>query len=254
MYRLRLAYLRMIRSLAIVVLPEPRFCITFRMDSFAKPGTSNAVTAFAEAAAHFLEFIQEFSGETAAAHSAPDLPLLAQRLSGELERWLRAWSPLAVHSEHARDRQCTLDLVTRFVQLQDQLARQWGEVARISGHQLIERLGKSSNEVCNLESAMNLYDLWIDCVEKAYADTVHKDEFCRVQAELANTATALLLQQRKHAEDLARAFGIPTRNEVNALRLRLKDLESELYALRSRSKHGPHPKRQRGTRSGRRPI
>ena len=224
------------------------------MDSFAKPGTSGAVTAFAEAAAHFLELIQAFSGETAVADSAPDLPLLARRLSGELERWLRAWYPLGVHSEHARDRQYTLDLVTRFVQLQDQLAMQWSEVARISGHQLIERLGKASNEVFNLESAMNLYDLWIDCVEKAYADTVHKDEFCRVQGELANTATALLLQQRKHAEDLARTFGIPTRNEVNALRLRLKDLESELYALRSRSKQEPHPKRQRGTRSGRRPI
>src|SRR5438874_123261 len=82
-------------------LLEPRFCIAFRMDSFAKPGTSSAVTAFAEAAAHFLELIQAFSGETAVADSAPDLPLLAQRLSGELEQWLRAWYPIGVHNEHA---------------------------------------------------------------------------------------------------------------------------------------------------------
>src|SRR5438552_14331560 len=161
-------------------LLEPRFCIAFRMDSFAKPDTSTAVTAFAEAAACFLELIRAFSGETAAADSAPDLPLLARRLSGELERWLRAWYPLAVHSEHARDWQCTLDLVTRLVQLKDQLDMQWSEVARISGRQLNERLGRSSNEVFNLESAMDRYDLWIDCVEKAYADAVHKDQFCRV--------------------------------------------------------------------------
>ena len=224
------------------------------MDSFAKPGASTGVTAFAEAAARFFELIRAFAEHAAAQDSASNLPLLAQRLSGELERWLHAAYPLGMHSEHARDWQCTLELVTKFVQLKGQLAVQWSEVARISGHHLIERLGRLSSEIFNLESAMNLHDLWIDCVEKAYADAVRKDEFCRVQAELANTATALLLQQRKQAETLARTFGISTRTEVNALRVRVKDLESELRALRSVSKHEPQPKRQRGTQSGRRRI
>jgi len=80
---------------------------------------------------------------------------------------------------------------------------------------------------------------------------VRKDEFCRLQAELANTATALLLQQRKQAETLARAFGMPTRTEVDALHRRLRELQSELRVARPRSPARPKTTRKRPSRSGR---
>jgi hypothetical protein len=43
--------------------------------------------------------------------------------------------------------------------------------------------------------ARRLYDIWIDCAEEAYAAVAHEDEYCRAQADLINTATALRLQQ-----------------------------------------------------------
>jgi len=62
----------------------------------------------------------------------------------------------------------------------------------------------------------------------------------------------LLLQQRKQAEALARAFGMPTRTEVDALHRRLRELQSELRTQHSRSQaERPKTTRKRPTRSGR---
>src|SRR5256885_3086322 len=59
----------------------------------------------------------------------------------------------------------------------------------------------------SLDNALKLYELWVSCAEESYAATVRKDDFCRLQAELANTSAALLVEQRRHAETLVRAFG-----------------------------------------------
>jgi Poly(R)-hydroxyalkanoic acid synthase subunit (PHA_synth_III_E) len=60
---------------------------------------------------------------------------------------------------------------------------------------------------------------------------VHKDEFARLQSELANTSAALLVEQRRQTEALVRAFGLPTRNEVDALYGQLKDLRRQLAEM-----------------------
>lgn len=251
------------------------------MESHAKPDAGNVDAAFADAAERFLGLIRAFWGEAARPPGNPrDLPSLAGRLAEELEQWLRAsgaahpWGssdigfnnavrsalpfaplPLGPRTPHAPDWKRTLDLITRFAQLQAQLAVHWGEIARTSGRRLTARLDTLSIGSPNLESVMDLYDLWIDCAEQAYADTVRQNEFCRVQTELANTASALLVEQRKQAETLARAFGMPTRTEVDALHRRVKELQSELRAPRSGSKgDGLEAKRRRASRSRRRRI
>ena len=243
----------------------------------SEPGTSKLDATFSEAAERFLELIRAFGGEVAGqAASAQDGSSLARRLAEELERWLQTsssaqawygpngglggvWSaspfaalPIGPRAEQPQDSQRTLDLLTRFAQLQAQLAVHWSEIARNSANEFATRLGASWSGSLQFESLMRLYGLWIECAERAYADTVRKDEFCRLQAELANTATALLLQQRKQAEALARAFGMPTRTEVDALHRRLRELQSELRTQHSRSQAGrPKTTRKRPTRSGR---
>ena len=158
--------------------------------------------------------------------------------------------PIGPRAEQPQDSQRTLELLARFAQLQAQLALHWSEIARNSAEQFAARLGASWTGSLQFESVMRLYGLWIECAERAYADSVRKDEFCRLQAELANTATALLLQQRKQAETLARAFGMPTRTEVDALHRRLRELQSELRVARPRSPARPKTTRKRPSRSG----
>src|SRR6266480_4952502 len=107
------------------------------------------------------------------------------------------------------------------------------------------------------DNALKLYELWVSCAEESYAATVRKDDFCRLQAELANTSAALLVEQRRHAETLVRAFGLPSRNEVDALYAQLKDLRRQLAELaeaaRSRGAGAPRPARPAGTGRRKRP-
>ena len=240
-----------------------------------EPGTSKLDASFSEAAERFLELIRAFGTEVAGqAESSRDGSSLARKLADELERWLRtssstqawygpnggfggAWPPwpfaalpIGPRAEQPQDSQRTLELLARFAQLQAQLALHWSEIARNSAEQFAARLGASWTGSLQFESVMRLYGLWIECAERAYADSVRKDEFCRLQAELANTATALLLQQRKQAETLARAFGMPTRTEVDALHRRLRELQSELRVARPRSPARPKTTRKRPSRSG----
>ena len=51
--------------------------------------------------------------------------------------------------------------------------------------------------------------------------------------EITNTSAALLIEQRRQLEALARASGLPTREEVDALHGQLRELRRELAGLAS---------------------
>jgi hypothetical protein len=73
---------------------------------------------------------------------------------------------------------------------------------------------------------------------------VHKQEFAHLQAQLANTSAALLVEQRRHAETLVRAFGLPTRSEVDALYDQLKELRRALAAREATPAAATNPERR----------
>jgi Poly(R)-hydroxyalkanoic acid synthase subunit (PHA_synth_III_E) len=159
--------------------------------------------------------------------------------------------------------QRTFELWGKLAQLQAQLAGYWSEIANAAAQRFVTRLGTAPAAPATPEQALKLYELWVDCAEEAYAATVHKDDFARLQSELANTSAALLVEQRRHAEALVRAFGLPTRNEVDALYGQLKELRRQLAELgggtssatpRPRGRKAglprrPRPPRGRGTRT-----
>jgi hypothetical protein len=219
--------------------------------------------AFASAAERFFELLKTFGMPGAgAAGAGRDWSSLAGPLAGQFEAWLKtsqstgpwfaaanaafpgpaagfgaaqagAFGPLPLGAGAApqQDAQRTWDLVARLAQLQGQLAAHWSEIAGTAARRFIARLGASAGGAPTLDNAMKLYELWVNCAEESYAATVRKDDFSRLQAELANTSAALLVEQRRHAETLVRAFGLPTRNEVDALYAQLKDLRRQLAEL-----------------------
>jgi hypothetical protein len=146
------------------------------------------------------------------------------------------------------DTQRTFELWARLAQLQAQLAGYWSEIANAAAQRFVARLGSADAVPASPEQALKLYELWVDCAEEAYAATVHREDFARLQSELANTSAALLVEQRRHAEALVRAFGLPTRNEVDALYGQLKELRRQLSELGARSASAtPRP---RGRKAG----
>ena len=242
---------------------------------------------FAGAAAGFYELLKAFGPQGAA---APDLNSLSRALGAQLEQWLKSsqapgpsfWGspPLAAGAGFvpttatgsAPDARATWDLLMRLAQLQTQLSAQWGEIASGCAQRFAARAGALGAGALTPESALKLYEVWVDCAEEAYAERVRSEEFASLQGQLANTTAELLLLQRRQAEQLARAFGLPTREEIEGLERQLRELREELEESsgarraprtqpRPKPRPKPHPKprpraapaRRAARRRGRRP-
>src|SRR4029077_3449878 len=123
------------------------------------------------------------------------------------------------------------------------------EIARSAAQRFVARVG-SLSAVPSAEQTLKLYEQWVSCAEEAYAATARRDDSARLQSELANVSAALLVEQRRHAESLVRAFGLPTRNEVDALYAQLKDLRRQLAELTE----APRGKAARAKRPAARPA
>ena len=236
---------------------------------------SKPEAAFAGAAERFFELLKSFG--PGAAGQLPDWSSLAAPLAQQFEQWLRMsqsagpwfgagsagfagapaglaaavpWSfgplPLGPAAAPTGDAPRTWELLGRLAQLQAQLAGHWSEIANTAARRFVARLGAAAGAPPTVDQAMKLYELWVNCAEEAYGATVHKADFSRLQAEIANTSAGLLVEQRRHAETLVRAFGLPTRNEVDALYAQVKELRRQLAAFESGVRMGDAPASEGG--------
>jgi hypothetical protein len=228
--------------------------------------------AFTDAAERFFELMKSFAPQPSrgSGATAADPADFAGALARQYEEWLRAtqtagswfappaagatatafapgampWPfaplPLGMGAAATSDGQRAWELIAQLAQLQAQLAAHWHEIATTASQQFIARLGAASNEAPTLERSLKLYELWVDCAEEAYASTVRRDDFARLQAQLANVSAALLLEQRRHAETVAQAFGLPTRTEVDGIYAQLKELQRRLSGLAPAAPVAPH--------------
>lgn len=74
------------------------------------------------------------------------------------------------------------------------------------------------------QSFRQLYDVWIECGERAYSKTAHSGEFAQMQADFANALMRLRGLQRKVVERSLRKLDLPTRAELNTVHLKLREL------------------------------
>jgi len=214
--------------------------------------------AYAAAAERFFDLMKTFG---VSAGTTPDWKALTAPLAAQFERWLQmsqsaapwfhpaaqgapggfglgaapaaAFGPLPLGPAALQGGQVprTFELLGRLAQLQAELAKHWSEIAATAAQRFIARLGAAAAVPTTPQQALKLYELWVSCAEEAYAATVHKEGFSRLQAELANTSAALLDEQRQQAETLVRAWGLPTRSELDALYRQLKELRQQLAEL-----------------------
>jgi hypothetical protein len=211
--------------------------------------------AFSGAAARFFELLKSFAAQpSAAAGRPPDWAALGSLLAAQFEQWLgsspaagaafaaaagfpgasASWLPgalpLGPAAAQGAEAQSAWELLMRLGELQGQLAAHWGEIAQGSAQRFIARMRAAGGADVTPQGSLALYETWVECAEEAYAATVHKEEFCRLQAQLVNTAMALLLAQRRQAEAVARGWGLPTREEADALQRQIRELQQQLEA------------------------
>lgn len=262
---------------------------------FGIPGLESG-GAFGAAAARFFELLQTFAAQPqAAAGQPPDWSSFGATLARQFEQWLKsapaagtafaaaagfpaagfpgsgaAWPaglvPLGPAAAPGGDRENAWELLMKLGQLQAQLAQHWSEIARSAAERFMARMRAAGGTApLTSEHALALYEIWVECAEEAYAATVRKEDFGHLQAQLTNTAAALLLAQRGQAEALSRAWGLPTREEADALQRQIRELRQQLEertgrdAPRARQRAAPaaRPKKTRpksaAASAGRRP-
>ena len=81
-------------------------------------------------------------------------------------------------------------------------------------------------------SARELFDLWIDAAEEAYARVALSPEFREVYGELVNAQMRLRGGVQLEVEQVAGQWGMPTRSEVDAAHRKITELQREVRTLR----------------------
>ena len=128
----------------------------------------------------------------------------------------------------------------------------------------IMALSGSENPVSTLRE---LYDLWVDCAEDAYAEMVNTEEYSQANARLVNTLMAWKREGRQMLDETLSMLGLPSRRELDsvhkrlhqlrkqqhtggdtAMKAELEALRAEVEALKQHSGGSPAPARRTATR------
>ena len=109
-----------------------------------------------------------------------------------------------------------------------------------------QRILEMAEQGEEINSLREIYDLWVDCNEKAYAELVYTDEYSELYGRLTNALLAVKQHQGKVMDKLLAKLNIPTRQGMNTVLKRVQEmkrgqsksaakitaLENELQALR----------------------
>ena len=97
-----------------------------------------------------------------------------------------------------------------------------------------QRILKMADDGEQLNSLREVYDLWVECNESAYADFVMSEEYSRLYGKLVNDLMALTRHGQGFMDETMSALGMPTRKSMATMQKRQQELRRELIASRSR--------------------
>lgn len=93
------------------------------------------------------------------------------------------------------------------------------------------RAGQRSAQGNAIGGVRELYELWIDCGEQAFAQLAHDNAFIAAQAASANAASRLKLARNTLLDYWLKSQDLPTRGELNSVHLHLRALSARVTEL-----------------------
>jgi class III poly(R)-hydroxyalkanoic acid synthase PhaE subunit len=82
-----------------------------------------------------------------------------------------------------------------------------------------------------IEDYRELYNLWVECGEKVFAQVAHSESYCKLQAQLANAAIRVRARQQALLERVLKQYDLPARSELNTVHKQMRDLRARVAAL-----------------------
>jgi len=95
------------------------------------------------------------------------------------------------------------------------------------------RLGEQDKSITSLRQ---IYDLWVDASEQAYADFFYSEEYPRLYGALVNSLMHYKRHNQQTVNELLATMNIPTQQGVNTVKERQQDLRRELHSVRQQLK------------------
>jgi class III poly(R)-hydroxyalkanoic acid synthase PhaE subunit len=117
----------------------------------------------------------------------------------------------------------------RVAQAQMNLSSQWNEIIGLALRELGSKITPQLSAGATPGSVKEVYDLWVNSAESAYARVAHGAAFIQAQSELTNALSQLRIAQREVLEDFSRQFDLPTRAELNSIHQQLRELKAALH-------------------------
>jgi len=236
---------------------------------------------FTDCAERFAAAVREFVADTQRAHS-PSSPasgasfVAADGLGNFLREYFAGffkppWSSspggaatigaafseapaLGLGREHWLRAQRAAEAWKLVAEAQGRLQRMWSDTLRDAAATFTSRLRPVPAEPLSAETINRLYDLWIDCAEEAYSRTAHSESFSDALSEYLNAAGRWRKESAAGIEEWAKLFDLPTRSEINALALRLREVEAQLRELRTQPEDKAAPAAKPSPRSAKPPA
>lgn len=155
-----------------------------------------------------------------------------------LERMMSA-PAVGLNREMQEKMQAGVPLMLEFQEAQQAYLKLMSKVGEQSLDLLHKRLLELGANDKPLGSMNQLYDLWVDCSEIAYAEVVTGEEYQQVNARLTNALFKVKQHSQQMIDDSMRRMNLPTRADLDAgfrtiqeLKRRIRALEDELRGLR----------------------
>ncbi len=136
---------------------------------------------------------------------------------------------------------------TAFNDLYQQYNAQLSGVLDDTLRALSERVKDARSRGKRIDSARELYDLWVAAGETCFAKVARDPGFCALQAQVLNAQSELRQSQQAVMELWLKQWGLPTRSDVEALQAQLASLRSRIDIATANA--APQPARTAESRS-----
>lgn len=96
---------------------------------------------------------------------------------------------------------------------------------------LVEKMLRERTPEQRTNNYRELYDLWVDCGEKVFAQVAHSESYAKLQAQVGNAAIKLRAKQQALIERGLKYFDLPTRAELNTVHKQMRELRERIATL-----------------------
>jgi class III poly(R)-hydroxyalkanoic acid synthase PhaE subunit len=114
--------------------------------------------------------------------------------------------------------------------LEQELRAVWTQV-QSDALNLVEKMLRERQPEQGINNYRELYDLWVDCGEKVFAQVAHSESYAKLQAQVGNAAIKLRARQQAVIERGLKHFDLPTRAELNTVHKQMRELRERIATL-----------------------